>query len=455
MKRLLLFTFLSIFTIHVNAQLFSAKKTINSNTGNLPSVIDSGKIDSDNFVDIVIGTTYGSTIEWYKNNGDGTFTMQTLVTSSLTGVLGLDLADMDGDTDLDIVASAYFAAKVVWYENDGNGNFGTEHVIATGISEAGAVKVGRIDNNLTNDVVVASGAAGQVIWLSNTGSGSFTSAQVVGSDGDTPRSIDIGDFNGDGTTDVVVGFFTTRNVELYENQGGSSPSFVRNASGSISSGSSNINEVSFGDVDNDTYLDIVKVNKNGSASWYKKETNGSFTEHILSSSYSNPATALVADYDDDSTNDIVVGYAGSGMDAMTWYDSSSPEALIDNTQDDINQITINDFDNDGDLDIASISQQQNDLNWFENLTYSASLSTSEAKLNTVSVYPNPTRDLLKFKASTLPESFEVSVYNIIGKNVLTEKLYASNAQLDVSKLNQGVYLLSIKDLNTSLKFIKH
>ena len=161
------------------------------------------------------------------------------------------MADIDGDTDLDIVASAYFAAKVVWYENDGNGNFSAEKVIATGIGEAGAVKVGRIDNNTTNDVVVAAGTAGQVIWFSNNGSGSFSGAQAVGSDGDTPRSIDIGDFNGDGTTDVVVGFFTTRNVELYENQGGSSPTFIRNATGSISSGSSNINEVSFGDVDND------------------------------------------------------------------------------------------------------------------------------------------------------------------------------------------------------------
>jgi hypothetical protein len=55
------------------------------------------------------------------------------------------------------------------------------------------------------------------------------------------------------------------------------------------------------------------------------------------------------------------------MDAITWYDQSvhgefNPEVLIDNSQDNINQITINDFDGDGDLDIASISQGQNALN---------------------------------------------------------------------------------------------
>ena len=220
----------------------------------------------------------------------------------------------------------------------------------------------------------------------------------------------------------------------------------------ISSGNSNLNEVSFGDVDNDTKLDIIKVNKNGNASWYKKELNGSFTENTLSTSFSSPATARVADYDDDSTNDIIVGYAASGMDALTWYDNSS---LIDNTQDDINQFTINDFDGDGDLDIATISQQQNDLNWFENLTYASSLSTSELNINAFSVYPNPTKDVLNLKFSYNPaDAFEVVVYNVIGKKVMTQTLNPTNAKLDVSHLNKGVYLLNIKDYNTSIKFIK-
>ena len=88
-----------------------------------------------------------------------------------------------------------------------------------------------------------------------------------------PRSIDLADFNGDGDIDVVVGFITTRNVELYENQlsQNGTVSFLRDSNGSISSGSSFINEVSFGDVDNDNQLDIIKVDKNGPLLGIKKK----------------------------------------------------------------------------------------------------------------------------------------------------------------------------------------
>lgn len=447
---------ISLSSFVCQAQLFSPKKSINTSTGNLPSVIESGNLDNDANIDIVIGTTYGGTIEWYKNNADGTFSIQTLITSTLSGVLGLAIADLDNDSHNDIVASSYFSGQVVWYENDGSGNFSTAKLIASGIGEAGAVKVGKIDNNNTIDVVVASGAAGEVRWFSNNGNGTFTSSYVVGGNGFTPRSIDLADFNGDGDLDVVVGFRDTQNVELYENQlaNSGSTTFLRDANGSISSNNSDLNEVSFGDVDNDSNLDIIKVNKNGMTSWYKKESNGTFSEHNLSTSYSKPATARVADYDDDSTNDIMIGYANSGTDAMTWYDNLSAESLIDNSQDDINQITINDFDGDGDLDVASISQIQNDLNWFENLTYDSSLSTTDHDFDRVSVYPNPTKDILNFKSKSINTDFDVSVFDVLGKKVLQQSVNINAATLNVSGLNRGIYILSIEEYNTTLKFVK-
>ncbi|GAA4270298.1 hypothetical protein GCM10022257_23990 [Hyunsoonleella aestuarii] len=443
-------------TFFCQAQLFSSKKSINNSTGNLPSVIDSGNLDNDSNIDIVIGTTYGGTIEWYKNNGNGTFSLQTLVTSTLTGVLGLAIADLDNDLDNDIVASSYFSGQVVWYENDGSGNFGSAQLIASGIGEAGTVKVGKIDNNNTIDVVVAAGASGEVRWFSNNGNGTFTSSYVVGNNGLTPRSIDLADFNGDGDLDVVVGFRDTQNVELYENQlaNSGSTTFLRDANGSISSSNSDLNEVSFGDVDNDNNLDIIKVNKNGMTSWYKKESNGTFSEHNLSTTYSKPATAMVADYDDDSTNDIIVGYANSGTDPLTWRDNSGPESLIDNTQDDINQITINDFDGDGDLDVASISQGQNDLNWFENLTYSPSLSVVNKNITSFKVYPNPAKNEINFQVNNFSNNFNVDIFNVTGKKIIEATISIGNPKLDISSLSKGVYLLNIKDFSTTLKFVK-
>ena len=444
------------FSLICQAQLFSSKKSINDATGSYPSVIDSGNLNNDSKIDIVIGTTYGNTIEWYENNGDGTFSIHTLITSTLSGILGLSIADLDNDLDNDIIASGYFSGNIVWFENDGNGNFSSEILIASGIGEAGTVKVGKIDNNNTVDVVVASGAAGQVIWFPNNGDGTFSNSQIVGGDGMTPRSIDLADFNEDGDLDIVVGFRDTRNVELYENQlaNTGSTTFIRESNGSISSNNSDLNEVSFADVDNDNKLDIIKVNKSGTTSWYKKEPNGTFTEHNLITSFNSPATAKVADYDDDSYNDIIIGFANSNtIDAMAFYDASSSEILIDNTQDDINQVTINDFDGDGDLDVASISQKQNALNWFENLKYSKALSNTDTVKQTIGFFPNPTKDFLYFNGPIL-KPFKAEVYNILGKRIQEVIIYSNKSKLDVSHLKKGLYLLLISDYKTPFKFVK-
>ncbi|AJR04939.1 T9SS type A sorting domain-containing protein [Siansivirga zeaxanthinifaciens] len=414
------------------AQLFSSKKSINTSTGDYPSVIESGHLNNDSHVDIVIGTTYGGTIEWYKNDGNQSFSMQTLITSTLTGILGLAIADLDNDNDNDIVAASYFSGKLVWFENDGNGNFSSEKVIATGISEAGTVKVGKIDNNNTIDVVVAAGASGQVLWFSNNGNGTFSGSNLV------------------------VGFRDTRNVELYENQLSSTgtPTFLRSANGSISSNNSDLNEVSFADVDNDKKLDIIKVNKTTMASWYKKEANGSFTEHNFTTSYNYPATAKVADYDNDSFNDVIIGFAnGTTVDALAMYDNSNFETLIDNTQDDINQFTVNDFDGDGDLDVASISQKQNDLNWFENLKFSATLGLKEITPIRRKIYPNPTREHLVVDGK-FTKPYKASIYNILDKEVMQINVSNSIEKIEVASLKSGVYLLYLEDDKTYFKFVK-
>ena len=455
-KLLTLITVFCLSNLVSYAQLFSSKKSINTSTGDYPSVIESGHLNSDSHVDIVIGTTYGGTIEWYKNNGNQSFSMQTLITSTLTGILGLAIADLDNDNDNDIVAASYFSGKLVWFENDGNGNFSSEKVIASGISEAGTVKVGKIDNNNTIDVVVAAGASGQVLWFSNNGNGTFSGSNLVGSNGMTPRSIDLADFNEDGDLDVVVGFRDTRNVELYENQLSSTgtPTFLRSANGSISSNNSDLNEVSFADVDNDKKLDIIKVNKTTMASWYKKEANGTFTEHNFTTSYNYPATAKVADYDNDSYNDVIIGFAnGTSVDALAMYDNSNFETLIDNTQDDINQFTVNDFDGDGDLDVASISQKQNDLNWFENLKFSATLGLKDITPIRRKIYPNPTREHLVVDGK-FTKPYKASIYNILGKEVMQINVSNSIEKIEVASLKSGVYLLYLEDDKTYFKFVK-
>jgi len=79
------------------------------------------------------------------------------------------------------------------------------------------------------------------------------------------------------------------------------------------------------------------------------------------------------------------------------------------------------------------------------------------KLN-VSIYPNPTTDILNIQIKdVLSESITFTIYDISGKKVLNQSVMPSNLnQVIVSNLSSGVYILQINNLNISqsFKFIK-
>ncbi len=352
---------------------FGPKQSISTNTGSFPRVIDSGHLNSDAYADIVIGTDLGGTIEWYKNNGNGTFTLQTLVTSTLPRVNGIVIADLDKDSKNDIVATSYSLGKVVWFKNNGNGTFGSEQVIATGLTSASTVKAGDIDNNNTIDVVVSTYSTDKVVWFSNNGSGSFGSAQTIsGLANSGPLVFDLADHDLDNDLDVVVAYGKIDAILLFNNnltQTGS-PTFTMD-SNIVASANYGLMDVKFGDIDNNGDLEIIKVDQYAKTAWYNKTNGGSFIETVFSTSNSTPSAVGVADIDGDNRNGVIIGYSSTAStDKMTWFRnaSTSGEITIDNSQNDIYGITLNDFDNDGDIDMASVSSSQNHLNWFKNLS---------------------------------------------------------------------------------------
>ena len=456
-KLLLLACILSTYFVCGQAP-FDTKQSISTNTGNFPKIIEAGNLDNDSFKDIVIGTNLGGTIEWYKNNGNKTFTLQTLISSTLTNVNGLAIADLDNDNDMDIIATSESMHKMVWYENDGNGNFGLEQIIANGLIRAGSVKAGDIDGNNTIDLAVVAYDSDLVAWYSNDGSGNFGVAQTVsGINNSGPRDLDLADYDLDGDLDIVVGYGKIYSVKLFNNnltQTGN-PTFTVEPN-NVVSGNFYINDVSFGDVNNDGDLEILKVDLLTNTAYYDKQANGTFTETVFSTSNVYPAAAMVSDLDDNSINDVTIGYSSTDpTDEMTWYvdANTNNEDIIDNSQNDIYSFTVADFDNDGDLDMASISSNENALNWFENTTYNSTLSGEEFDLHEISIYPNPTSNILNIKVNNT-ENLGVTIYNVLGKKIMDYKLNGTNTAINVSNLTKGVYLLSFNNTNMTYKFVK-
>jgi hypothetical protein len=72
-------------------------------------------------------------------------------------------------------------------------------------------------------------------------------------------------------------------------------------------------------------------------------------------------------------------------------------------------------------------------------------------VNGISVYPNPTKDILNINVGTLKENTEVKIYNSLGELVLTESLTTQNSSLKTHNLLGGIYFYHILVGKKSIK----
>ncbi len=76
------------------------------------------------------------------------------------------------------------------------------------------------------------------------------------------------------------------------------------------------------------------------------------------------------------------------------------------------------------------------------------------KLQVLTFYPNPATDLLTI--SDTSEISAIEIYDISGKNVLSQDLNVKKTDLNISKLKTGMYILKTNSngKSQSFKFIK-
>ena len=103
-----------------------------------------------------------------------------------------------------------------------------------------------------------------------------------------------------------------------------------------------------------------------------------------------------------------------------------------------------DFNNDGKQDVLSASSYYttsplDKIVWYENLGI---LSVNEINTIDFYVYPNPTSGMLTVKSEATIS--QITIFNQRGQLVLSN--YNKNI-IDISKINQGIYFVKIKDTN--------
>lgn len=291
-----------------------------NNISNLENaeVVATGDVDRDGDTDVVAGSYETNKIVLYSNNGDGTFADEVLITSGSILTSSLELIDFDNDGDLDLISGdlSFFEADISWYRNNGFGEFSQQTIITTDIRPE-IVRTADFNGDGELDIIASTVYGDFINLYLNEGNENFgTATQVYESSGLDPRFLLPYDFDEDGDIDLLVGADYFPRLLWFPNDGTGSfdePITISSASGGISG-------IVVSDLDADGDLDVATTSSfRNTVNWYTNEGDLTFNSFSAFSdeSLQTAHEIIVADFDNDQDLDLLA--AGSANGKISWF----------------------------------------------------------------------------------------------------------------------------------------
>lgn len=310
--------------------------------------------------------------------------------SDLTGAHDVKSGDLDGDGDLDIISVSRESGQVLWLENLG-GPFPafTRHEVGY-VQGAYAISPADLDRDGDMDIVVVGvgelnpaaaeesiGATGTLLWFENNlRAGGWFTPYLVASGLPYSVAIHVVDLDHDGDLDLLLAARDGNSITWYENSGTRPPTFVQwlvsaNALGAVS--------VHAGDMNGDGTIDIVSASENDNkiAVYFNDGARPpTFYEMVAHQPMLPPAgenyakAVYVADIDSDG--DLDIAYVGENNNEVGWLENMGGfpplfvPHVLSNDADHAKAILAADLDGDGDVDLLAASSGDNKVAWFEN-----------------------------------------------------------------------------------------
>jgi uncharacterized repeat protein (TIGR01451 family) len=300
-------------TLHSNQ---GAAFTVDSNGifddgGFGPRRVSFADVDNDHDLDVVIGTI---AMIWIQvNNGGGSWSPHSLVSSSEVRDIAWADADTDGDLDMFVGRNGQNALYINEYIQVGPPPSyqinSTPHWLANADNTT-SVAWGDFDNDLYPDIAVGNDGERNRIYRNNQDK-TFTLVNWFPTDIGHTQSVAWGDYDGDGDLDLAVGNGQNERNWIYENVNGTfanTPAWQSPEARSTSS-------LAWGDWNNDGTLDLAVGNRGQPDQVYANESGTLRLAWVSAESFQTTQVAW-GDQDRDGDLDLAISQDGGGRSGV-------------------------------------------------------------------------------------------------------------------------------------------